>query len=218
MSTHVAPAIDQVVISREGVYMLIAYDHEWGMLASLAEALGQHARCIYCGAPPQIDFGACPCDRDTSAKRHKNSPAFFECRIDCSVWEDIVEPLWRRDLRRVKSRNRRDAIRDSDEPSYSASDVAWLRRVQNNACYYCGTSIHTSSHVEHLEPLARRGSNGFRNIMLACPSCNAAKGTLSEASFWRRLRKQMGPLRFERVRNAAKVMKREKWPRRTAGS
>lgn len=197
--------------------MLINYDHDWGMLASLAEALGQHARCIYCGSPPPVEFGACPCDRDTLAKRHNDSPAFFECRVNRSVWEDIVEPLWRKDLRRVKSRNRRDAIRDSDEPSYSAGDVAWLRKVQKNTCYYCSTSIHTNAHVEHLEPLARGGSNGFHNIMLACPSCNAAKGTLSEASFWRRLRKQMDPLRFKRVRNAAKVMKREKWRCRTEG-
>ena len=90
----------------------------------------------------------------------------------------------------------------------------WLRNVQNDTCYYCGVSIGSNAKVEHLEPLARGGSNGFRNIMLACPSCNAAKGALSGAQFWRKRRKQMHPHEFERVRESAKNMKREKWWRR----
>ena len=217
MNKHVTPAIDHVLVSREDVYIRIAYDHGWGMLASLAEALGQYAQCICCGAPPRNDFGPCPCERDSSVKQSGNTPAFFNYRIDLSVWENVVERLWRNDVRRVKDRLRREAMRESEEPSYSASDVAWLRQIQNNACYYCGTSIRTKAHVEHLHALARGGSNGFRNVMLACPSCNATKGTSSEAAFWRRLRRKWDPLKFERARNAAKIMKREKWRRRTDG-
>lgn len=188
------------------------------MLASFAEAIRQHARCVRCNAPPQIKFAASPCDRNVSAGRRPGRQAFFNYRVDHAAWKDTVEPLWRKDLRRVHKRYnyelRRGSIQNSEDPSYSASDLAWLRKVHNNSCYYCGVSIFENAQVEHLLPLARGGSNGFRNIMLACPSCNASKGALSEAQFWRRLRRQLKSSAFERIRRSAKAMKREKWRRR----
>lgn len=196
-------------MSEDGVYLSIDYDPEHGMLASFAALLHEYARCVDCGAPPQGDFGPCPCDGDHS---------FFNWRLDHTSWENMVKPLLRKDWRRAYGRRtyelRRDAIRDSDEPAYSASDVAWLRKIQNDTCYYCGVSILTNAQVEHLESLAKGGSNGFRNIMLACPSCNVAKGALSEVQFWRRLRKTLHSVEFERVRESAKIMKRDKWRRR----
>lgn len=202
-------AVWEVLLSEGGGYLSIDYDPECGMLASFAAALHEHARCVDCGAPPQGDFSRCPCD---------GGHAFFNWRVDHASWKSIIEPLWKKDRRRAYGRRtyelRRDAIRDSDEPAYAVSDVAWLRKVQNDACYYCGTSILTNAQVEHLEPLAKGGSNGFRNIMLACPSCNVAKGALNEAQFWRKLRKTLHSAEFERLRESAKIMKREKWRRR----
>lgn len=213
-----APAVPDVLIAEEGVYLPLAYDAEWGMLASFADAIRQHARGVHCNAPPPIDFAACPCDRTGSAGRNRRRRFAFNYRVDHAAWKNTVEPLWRKDLRRVHSRNnyevRRESIQNSDEPPYSAGDVAWLRKVQDDSCYYCGASIAGNAQVEHLQPLARGGSNGFRNIMLACPSCNVAKGALSEAQFWRQLRKQLKPSAFQRVRNGAKAMKKRKWRRR----
>lgn len=173
---------------------------------------------VHCDGPPKINFAACGCDRNGSVGRRPGRHAFFNYRVDHAAWKDTVEPHWRKDLRRIHKRNsnelRRESMRNSEDPSYSASDLAWLRKVQNNSCYYCGVSIFENAQVEHLQPLARGGSNGFRNIMLACPSCNASKGALSEAQFWRQLRTQLKSSVFERIRCSAKVMKREKWRRR----
>ncbi|MYD93133.1 MAG: HNH endonuclease [Chloroflexi bacterium] len=200
------------------MYFSLAYDAEWGMLDSFAEAIRQHARCVHCDAPPPIDFAACPCAGAESAGRSRRGRFSFNYRVDHAAWKNTVELLWRKDLRRVHRRNnyevRRESIQNSDDPPYSAGDVAWLRKVQNDSCYYCGASISGNAQVEHLQPLARGGSNGFRNIMLACPSCNAAKGALSEAQFWRQLRTQLRPLVFQRVRDSAKIMKKRKWCQR----
>ena len=213
-----APAVPHVLISEESVYILLAYDAEWGMLASFAEAIRQHAHCVHCDAPPRINLAACGCDCHGSAERRPGRHSFFNYRVDHAAWKDTVEPLWRKDLRRVHKRNnyavRKEAVQNSDDPSYSASDLAWLRKVQNDSCYYCGVSISDNAQVEHLQPLARGGSNGFRNIMLACPSCNAAKGARSEAVFWLRLRRQLRPAAFVRLRDSAKAMKKEKWRHR----
>lgn len=124
-----------------------------------------------------------------------------------------MESLFKKDRRRVwdwfTRKARQDAIQESDEPPYSQADITLLRKVQNDACYYCGTSISGNFQVDHLEPLASGGSNGIRNIMLACADCNRRKWTLREDQFWRRLRKRLPAAQFKRVREAAKVMKRE---------
>lgn len=184
----------------------IGYDPDWGIQAPFAEALRKYARCSTCGSPPQADFSSCPCSSDGSGERTMY-------RVSKAVWDSELYSLWKKDRRRVwdwSSREaRRELIKNSDEPSYSSADIAMLRVIQNDACYYCGTSISENFQVDHLEPLALGGSNGIRNIMLACADCNRRKWALKEAQFWRRLRKRLPVAQFKRVREAAKVMKRE---------
>ena len=107
-------------------------------------------------------------------------------------------------------------MEDSDEAAYAAADIELLRSIQKDMCYYCGAEISNRFQIDHLEPLALGGSNGFRNIMLACSDCNRRKRIHSEAKFWRMRKKLLPPAKFERVREAAKAMKREK-RRRVAG-
>ena len=49
----------------------------------------------------------------------------------------------------------------------------------------------------------------FATSCLRALIVTAAKWTLSEAQFWQRLRKRLPATQFNRVREAAKVMKRE---------
>ena len=178
-------AVYEVLVSEDGVYGLsIDYDPEHGMLASFAALLHEYARCVDCGAPPQGDFGPCPCDGDHS---------FFNWRLDHTSWESMVKPLLRKDWRRAYGRRtyelrrdairrlRRDAIRDSDEPAYSASDVAWLRKIQNDTCYYCGVSILTNAQVEHLEPLAKGGFEWFPQYHARMPFVQRRQGCLERS-------------------------------------
>ena len=202
-----SPAVDWIHSHGDECYFSIDYDPEWGILDSFAEALVKHARCAGCAAPPPLDFGSCPCGGD--GPNHRST-----YRIDDATWESELDPLWKRDRRRVydwnRRKSRREAIEGSLEPSYSNADIALLRSIQNDACYYCGTSISGSFQVDHLEPLARGGSDGVGNIMLACAACNRAKWALSEAQFWWKLRRRWPAEEFARVRESAKAMKREK--------
>ena len=184
----------------------IDYNPDWGIHGAFAEALHKHARCSTCGAPPPADFSPCPCGGDQSSELSLYS-------VSEAVWRNELESPWKKDRRRVYDwstrKARREAIQESDEPPHSQADIALLREIQNGACYYCGTSISRNFTVDHLEPLAYGGSNGVRNIMLACADCNRRKWTLSEAQFWQRLRKRLPATQFNRVREAAKVMKRQ---------
>ena len=208
---HMAtPAISEILMTRQGVYLCCAHDPESTLLPALAEALREHAQCVHCGRSPRPDFKPCRCERSASTPF-----SYFDFRIELDVWREVVEPLWRKDLRRIHSRNsyerRKEAIDASWEPSYTTTDIDCLREAQKDACYYCGRSILADAQIEHLEPLSRGGSNGFANIMLACAACNSAKGVLSERQFWKRLQKELAPAQFDRLREAAKSMKREKW-------
>lgn len=203
-------SIDHILISRDGAYLELVAGSHGDVLPALAEALVEHARCVSCGTPPSLPIAPCPCGRKPADGVH----ASFHFRVTPNVWRDILDPLCRKDRRRQTSRDsrrrRNEAIRNSWEPSYTEKDIACLRRLQNDRCYYCGGSIRTTAQVEHLDPLAYGGSTGFSNIMLACPSCNTAKGTLSERQYWKRLERSLAPARFSRLRNAAKLRKRAK--------
>ena len=200
-------AVGRILYFGDGVCLFsIDYDPDWGIQAPFVEALHKYARCSTCGAPPQANFSSCPCGGD----------GLYERTLYCvskTVWDSELESLCKKDRRRVWNwftrKARREAIQGSDEPSYSAADIALLRSVQVDACYYCGTSISENFQVDHLAPLAKGGSNGNRNIMLACADCNRRKWILSETQFWRRLRKRLPAAQFKRVRESAKVMKRE---------
>lgn len=203
------PAVGDVIHRSTGIEFLINYESEVGMHAEFADAFRAYARCQSCGSPPQPDFSLCPCSEERSLDW---SSTLY--RVENAIWRSILEPLWKKDRRRLYGREsgerRREAIRNSDEPAFTLSDVALLRNIQKDACYYCGASISANAQVDHLVALALGGSNGFFNIVLACPACNGSKHALSESRFWQRLRKRLPQAEFERVRETAKRIKKEK--------
>ena len=205
------------------VHFSIDFDPELGMLPAFAEALFEHARCTSCGTPPQACFIRCPCGDDESINGCKGMRGWADYRVDRVTWDASLAFLWKQDRRRAygrayertKSNLRQERTRNSDELPYTPDDIEILRDIQNEACYYCATSIRENAQVEHLRPLARGGSNGFNNIVLACPSCNRKKHALSETQFWRRLRGQMPPAQFQLARKLADTIKDEKRRRRS---
>lgn len=72
------------------------------------------------------------------------------------------------------------------EDSGSFTMDEWEARLAEvgNCCYYCNSAWNTR---DHLTPLVRGGSNRIDNIVSACLSCNARKGskTLEEFLAWR---------------------------------
>lgn len=56
----------------------------------------------------------------------------------------------------------------------------WLKQQwakQHATCYWCSCSLRGRRHnVEHVIPISRGGTNEYKNLVLACPDCNKAKG------------------------------------------
>lgn len=63
-----------------------------------------------------------------------------------------------------------------------------IRRA-NGLCPYCDSPLNVAfvggapTHFDHIEPLARGGSNEDDNIIAACAKCNGAKGTKTVFEF-----------------------------------
>jgi 5-methylcytosine-specific restriction endonuclease McrA len=52
------------------------------------------------------------------------------------------------------------------------------------SCVYCGADLTGPTiTIDHLTPLARGGSSGLANLVLACEGCNVAKGSALPLNF-----------------------------------
>lgn len=83
----------------------------------------------------------------------------------------------------VKGAVRKESIERKFVPRFSKR--ALLRRDQ--MCMYCGLVFPESHYtIDHVLPSSRGGATTFENTVLACRSCNQAKGDLTPEEWARR--------------------------------
>src|SRR3546814_1753319 len=80
---------------------------------------------------------------------------------------------------KIKQQAKRRAQAVSSGGEFTAEDIDAMLAAQKKKCWYCGTKL-TAYHVDHRIPLARGGSNGPENLVIACPACNLSKGRSEE--------------------------------------
>src|SRR3546814_15107522 len=76
---------------------------------------------------------------------------------------------------KIKRQAKRRAQAVSSGGEFTAEDIDAMLAAQKKKCWYYGTKL-TAYHVDHRIPLARGGSNGPENLVIACPACNLSKG------------------------------------------
>jgi 5-methylcytosine-specific restriction endonuclease McrA len=76
------------------------------------------------------------------------------------------------------SKHKRRAVAKGAQGSHRADDVHRIMAMQRSRCACCGVRVGARKeyHVDHIEPLARGGSNGPRNLQILCARCNLEKG------------------------------------------
>lgn len=67
--------------------------------------------------------------------------------------------------------------------SHTAADIKALMRLQRGLCVGCRCDIRGAFHVDHIQALARGGSNDRLNLQLLCPTCNVSKNARDPIEF-----------------------------------
>lgn len=67
--------------------------------------------------------------------------------------------------------------------AHTADDIQELLTLQRSSCATCRKALLKSYHVDHIEPLAKGGSNGKTNLQILCPTCNLKKGCRDPLEF-----------------------------------
>ncbi len=79
-------------------------------------------------------------------------------------------------------RNRRARVLNA-QGTISTEDIIKLLFRQKRKCYWCKIKLGNKYHVDHVWPLAKGGSNGPENIVIACQPCNSRKWAKSPIEF-----------------------------------
>lgn len=74
----------------------------------------------------------------------------------------------------AKARNRY-AREKKNGGTHTVEDVQAQYERQKGKCFYCGKKVGKKYDVDHVVPIAKGGSNGPENLVIACPSCNRKK-------------------------------------------
>lgn len=78
--------------------------------------------------------------------------------------------------------NRRRKMEYGSPGSHTLEEWAALKELYGQRCYYCGKQGLTLTR-DHVQPLARGGSDDIDNIVPACRSCNSSKARLTVDEF-----------------------------------
>lgn len=67
--------------------------------------------------------------------------------------------------------------------NHTIEDINRLKVLQKGLCAVCKTKLKKGYHVDHIIPLALRGSNYANNLQLLCPPCNLTKNAKHPVDF-----------------------------------
>ncbi len=116
------------------------------------------------------------------------------------VFYDEFRKFQKYELRKIYDKNN-STIRIKRENKaggfFIEGDIQAMYEAQSAQCYYCKCYLldHKNKprfEIEHLIPLADKGTNWPDNIALSCKKCNQKKGDNPEGWFWSFLRKRDG--------------------------
>ena len=79
------------------------------------------------------------------------------------MWENRVPRMGGRPWRRLRSE---------------------ILKRDNGICFYCG--VHGATHVDHLTPISRGGTDSSTNLAACCKRCNLRKGEKTADEFIRK--------------------------------
>jgi 5-methylcytosine-specific restriction endonuclease McrA len=94
-------------------------------------------------------------------------------------WKRAHSAKWAKDNpeKRHNARVKRRTAKKENGGNISVGLIETMMTGQGGMCVFCKGDLKTLGyHVDHIDPIARGGSNTDDNVQLLCPPCNLAKG------------------------------------------
>lgn len=80
----------------------------------------------------------------------------------------------------------RKAQRRGAAGSFTLADLIWIDRKQKGRCAYCRTMLCVGNReLDHIQPIAKGGTNHRSNLQFLCVPCNRSKGAKDPLVFAR---------------------------------
>lgn len=124
------------------------------------------------------------------AKRRASSPELIQASRDrAKDWREKNPIRFKAQMKRGNAvRRQREYETDG---SFTSDDLINIYQSQDGKCIYCGKEISmersNETHLDHIHPISKGGSNWPSNLAFACRACNLSKSdwTLEE---WKAIR------------------------------
>lgn len=83
--------------------------------------------------------------------------------------------------------NKRRAAKRAASGTHTAADIQDIRKMQRDRCANsgCRVELHGAGAIDHIQALAKDGSNDRRNLQLLCKPCNSKKRDRDALEFMR---------------------------------
>lgn len=148
-------------------------------------------------------FTGKPCGRGHVAERSVSHRGCLQCHADDMFIRQQNNPAHARELdaqsrarrpwnneRHLKAKHTEEewkqklsyfSVKNHERRDYSVGQLSpgtreRLFELQNGSCNGCGCAL-VDSHIDHIVPLVRGGTNTDDNVQLLCPTCNLSKGS-----------------------------------------
>jgi 5-methylcytosine-specific restriction endonuclease McrA len=82
-----------------------------------------------------------------------------------------------------KNPDRAKSYRSKNKSGCTPTMLLGLMAAQGGKCALCGDGLEKSRHLDHLIPKSKGGASNLSNYQYLCPTCNAAKGALTNDEF-----------------------------------
>jgi len=86
------------------------------------------------------------------------------------------------ELYQAAAARRRVRIETGMSAEDRSASVEWRRFLKHCPCFYCGEFAEVT-HVDHMLPLSRGGTDHWHNLQQSCQKCNLSKGTKTAEEF-----------------------------------
>jgi 5-methylcytosine-specific restriction endonuclease McrA len=169
---------------------------KWGHVAERFVSTGG---CVVCGRENARNWQAANHEkrRETSrnwytANAEKSNEASRKWReANPEKYHALLKDWYERNPDKVRVNGHRRRARLLNAPgSHTAQDVRDIYSRQQGRCAYCRIEVGTNYHVDHIQPLAKGGSNNPENLQICCASCNLRKSAKLPEKFSKELERQ----------------------------